>query len=123
MIGGVVSTLLVVTATPMDVVVLPDVSRATAVSVCEPLIAAVLFQATEYGAAVSSDPTFAPSTLNWTPATATLSEALAETVTLPDTVAPLAGAVMTTVGTVVSGVPPTAVFMSCRISWAVSARP
>ena len=63
----------------------------------------MLSQETEYGAVVSSDPMFAPSTLNCTPATATLSEALAETVTLPDTVAPLAGAVMTTVGAVVSG--------------------
>ena len=45
-----------------------------------------------------------PSNLNWTEATATLSVALALTVTLlPDTVDPLAGAVIEAVGGVVSG--------------------
>ena len=50
-----------------------------------------------------------PSSLNCTPATPTLSEAVAETVTaVPETVAPLAGVVRETVGGVVSGadVPP-----------------
>lgn len=48
-------------------------------------------------------PTLIPSTLNWTEATATLSEALALKVTEPETVALLAGAVRDTVGGVVSG--------------------
>ena len=52
---------------------------------------------------VSSAPSsVAPSTLNCTPATPTLSEAVAVRVTVPDTVAPLAGAVRLTVGAVVS---------------------
>jgi len=41
--------------------------------------------------------------LNWTPATPTLSEALAVTLIVPETGAPLAGDVMLTVGGVVSG--------------------
>ena len=40
---------------------------------------------------------------NCTPATPTLSEALALTVTVPDTIAPSAGAVTVTVGLIVSG--------------------
>ena len=52
---------------------------------------------------MSSAPRLVPSSLNRTPATPTLSEAVAETVTAaPETVAPLAGAVMETVGGVVS---------------------
>ena len=58
-----------------------------------------------------SEPVLEPSNLNWTPATPTLSVALAETVTEdPETVAPLDGAVRETDGGVVSveegGVPP-----------------
>jgi hypothetical protein len=59
---------------------------------------------------VSSPPRLVvPSSLNSTTATPTLSEAVAETVTaVPETVAPLAGAVRETVGGVVSegAVPP-----------------
>ena len=51
---------------------------------------------------MSSAPVLEPSTWNWTPATATLSEALAETVTVPETVEPELGAVTDTVGGVVS---------------------
>ena len=51
---------------------------------------------------MSSAPTFVPSTLNCTPATPTLSEAFADTVTVFCTVALFAGAVMETVGAVVS---------------------
>ena len=47
---------------------------------------------------VSSVPKFTPSTLNCTPTTPTLSDAFALTLTLPDTVAPPAGAVSETVG-------------------------
>ena len=53
---------------------------------------------------VSSAPRFAPSSLNCTPATLTLSDAVAVTVTVPETVAPAAGAVIETVGGVVSAV-------------------
>src|SRR2546427_11958971 len=65
--------------------------------------AVVVSHGTEYGAVVSSAPRAAPSSWNWTPTTPTLSEALAETVMLPVTVAPEVGAVMATVGAVVSG--------------------
>src|SRR3989344_8181071 len=56
----------------------------------------------EYGEVVSSAPTLAPSTLNCTPTTPTLSDALADRVTVPETVAPSAGAMRETVGLVVS---------------------
>src|SRR5947209_230263 len=91
------------TVTPAEVVRLPAASRATALKVCEPLATAVVLKEAEYGAALSSAPTLAPSTLNWTPATPTLSAAFAVTVIVPETVAPLAGEVMLTVGGVVSG--------------------
>ncbi len=81
---------------------LPAASRATAVSVCEPFVAVVVFQETAKGAAVASAPRAAPSSLNCTPATPTLSAALAVTAIVPETVAPLAGEVMLTVGGVVS---------------------
>ena len=100
-VGGVVS-FETVTVTAAAVVVLPAASRATAVSVCEPLLAVVVFHETVYGAVVSSAPRFAPSRRNWTPTTPTLSDALAVTVVVPVTVAPFAGAVMLTVGGVVS---------------------
>ena len=47
-------------------------------------------------------PRFTPSSMNWTPATPTLSVALADTVTLPLTVAPARGPVIAIVGGVVS---------------------
>ena len=52
---------------------------------------------------MSSAPVAAPFTRNWTPATPTLSEAVALSVTVPETVVPAAGAVIDTVGGVVSG--------------------
>src|SRR5439155_3250029 len=61
--GGVVS-LNTVTVTAAEVVRLPAASRATAVSVCEPLLAVVVFQETEYGAAASDSPWLAPSSRN-----------------------------------------------------------
>src|SRR5437773_3049042 len=100
-VGGVVS-LNTVTVTAAEVVRLPAASRATAVSVCEPLLAVVVFQETEYGAAASSTPRLAPSNRNCTPTTPTLSEALAVTLVVPPTVAPETGEVMLTVGGVVS---------------------
>src|ERR1700704_1206782 len=42
----------------------PAASRATAVRVCEPLLAAVVFHEMEYGAAVTSVPAFTPSSRN-----------------------------------------------------------
>src|SRR5437660_1467507 len=100
-VGGVVS-LKTVTVTAADVVVFPAASRATAVSVCDALVAVLVSHATAYGAAVSSVPRFAPSILNCTPTTPTLSDAVAVIVVVPETVAPLAGAVILTVGGVVS---------------------
>ncbi|OGZ56481.1 MAG: hypothetical protein A3H64_01020 [Candidatus Ryanbacteria bacterium RIFCSPLOWO2_02_FULL_45_11c] len=99
--GGVV--LFTITATPEDVVIFPAASRAVAVNVCDPFDAVVLFHVIEYGEVVSSAPRFAPSSLNCTPATPTLSLALAEIITeVPDTVEPDVGAVMDTIGAVVS---------------------
>src|SRR5437762_3191090 len=92
-----------VTVTPAEVVRLPAASRAIVVSVCEPLLAVAVFQETPKGAAVSSAPSAAPSSKNCTPATPTLSEAFAVTGIVPETVAPLAGELMLTVGGVVSG--------------------
>src|SRR5439155_322082 len=74
-VGGVPSTLLTVTLTAADVVELPAASRATAVSVWTPFaVWASVFHVSAYGLAVISAPRFAPSTLNCTPTTATLSE-------------------------------------------------
>src|SRR5437870_10541784 len=90
--GEVLST---VTPTAAEVAVFPAASRATAVRLCVPLVAKLVFQETEYGATVSSAPRLTPSSLNCTPATPTLSEAEAETVTAaPETVAPLPGALV-----------------------------
>src|SRR5436309_14563698 len=99
--GGVLST---VTLTAAEVAVFPAASRATAVRVWTPFATKVVFQVMEKDPAVSSAPRLAPSSLNCTPTTPTLSEAEAETVTVaPETVAPAAGAVIETVGGVVSG--------------------
>src|SRR2546422_662263 len=98
--GGALST---VTVTAVEGAVLPAASRATAVRLCVPLLAAVVAHEMAYGAVVSSAPRFAPSSLNCTPTTPTLSVALAETVTVLATVAPAVGAVIATVGGVVSG--------------------
>src|SRR5262249_37301989 len=72
-------------------------------SVCDPLATVVVFQVMLYGDVVSSAPSALPSSRNCTPATATLSDAFAEMVTVPATVAFAAGAVKLTVGLVVSG--------------------
>src|SRR6478736_6532892 len=91
-----------VTVTDVAVATFPAASRATAVNVCEPFVAVVVSHPAEYaGPVVSSAPRFAPSSLNCTPATPTLSDALAVTATLPpETVAPDAGAESATVGAV-----------------------
>src|SRR5207302_579695 len=105
-VGGVVSgggPLAIVTVTGAEVLLLPAASRATAVRVCEPLSDVLVPTETEYGALVSSAPSGAPSTKNCTPTTPTLSEALADTVSVPCTVWPFTGEMMLTVGGVVSG--------------------
>jgi hypothetical protein len=91
-----------VTVTLAELPVLPAASRATADSVWAPLAVVVVSHVTAYGGVVTWTPRLAPSSLNWTPATPTLSVALADTVTLPLTVAPARGAVMAIVGGVVS---------------------
>ena len=99
--GPVLST---VTATAAEVAEFPAASRATATIECAALLTDVLSHVIEYGDDVSSVPTLVPSTLNCTPTTPILSEAVAESVTLaPETVAPFVGAVSETVGAVVSG--------------------
>ena len=101
--GAVVSAvLLTVTVTPALVVAFPAASLAIARTVCDPLLAVEVFQEYAYGEVVSRLPALAPSSWNCTLATPTLSEAVAVTLTVPDTVAPLAGAVIDTVGAVVS---------------------
>src|SRR5438552_8969125 len=102
MIGGVVS-FNTVRLTVAEVAVLPAASRATAVNAWEPLEAVVVFQEVEKGDVVSSAPRLAPSSLNCTPTTPALSEALAETVTGPETIAPGVRAGIVTGGGVVSG--------------------
>ena len=52
------------TVTALEMVVFPAASRATAVNVCGPFGAVVLFQLIEYGARESSAPRFTPSSLN-----------------------------------------------------------
>src|SRR5712691_10209930 len=101
--GAGAAVLLIVIVTGLALAVFPELSRATAASVWLPFAAVVVSQDNEYGAAVSSDPRFAPSSVNCTPATPTLSLAVAATVTVPETVAPPAGAVSVTLGAVVSG--------------------
>ena len=98
--GGVVSA--TVTLTEAVVAILPAASRATAVRMCAPAEASAVFQLVAYGAVVTSAPRLAPSSMNCTPTTPTLSVALAEIVTVPATVAPLAGAVKETAGGVLS---------------------
>src|SRR5689334_12062385 len=102
-ITGAATALLTVTEMLL-VAVFPEVSLATALNICVPLTAAVVFHDIVYEgpAPVTIVPRFAPSSWNWTPAIPTLSEAFAETEIVPVTVAPFAGAVMETVGGVVS---------------------
>jgi len=101
-VGAVLST---VTETAVLVVVLPAASCATAVSVWLPFDTEVVFHEVVYGETVSSVPKFAPSSLNCTPTTPLLSEAVALTVTAePPTDAPAAGEPMLIVGAITSTV-------------------
>ncbi len=110
--GG-VRSLETVTAIVADAV-LPARSRACALRVCTPFVAVRVFQEAVYGAVVSSTPVATPSTKNCTPSTATLSLAEAVTFTVSATVAFATGAVILTVGSVVSGagVPPALALIS-----------
>ena len=96
--------LFTVTVTGWTVVELPAASRAIAVSVCWPFGTVALLQLRVKGALVSSAPRSAPSRRNCTPATPTLSVALAFTSIVPVTVEPPAGAVSETLGALVSAV-------------------
>src|SRR5207244_9658193 len=78
------ATLSTVTVTGAEVLRLPALSCATAVRVCAPLLAPVVFQAIEYGGVVTAAPALTPSRRDWTPAPPTLSEALAVTVSVPE---------------------------------------
>src|SRR2546430_1368012 len=103
---GAVCGLWTTTERAVAVVSWPAASRTTALSECVPFAIVVVFHVTLYGAPVSSAPRFAPSSLNCTPTTPTLSVALAETLTdEPDTVALFVGARKKTVGAVVSVLP------------------
>src|SRR6266436_2656665 len=112
------AALLTVTETAALVVVFPAASRARADSVWAALVAVAESHDSEKDGPGCSAPSAAPSSRNCTPATPTLSEAVAVTVTTPDTVAPELGAVMLTVGGVVSGGDPPAAVLnatSCMI--------
>src|SRR5207248_8080143 len=74
------------------------------VRVCEPFARSVVSNETTYGAVTSGWPITFPSTKSWTAATPLpVSDALMLTVSVPLTVAPLAGDAMATVGGVESG--------------------
>src|SRR5690348_5575308 len=94
--------LLTVTLAAAEVPMFPAASRATATRVWGPLATVPLSQVIEYGGLVMGVPKGALSNWNCTLATPTLSEAVADTITLPDTVLPFDGEVMAAVGGVVS---------------------
>jgi hypothetical protein len=103
-VGGVVSVgvLLTVTVTAALVALFPAPSFAMARHTCGPLFVFVVSHEYVKGDAKSAAPTFAPSIWNCTLATLTLSVALADTTTVPETLAPFVGAVTVTAGGVVS---------------------
>src|SRR3954451_20808188 len=84
------------------VVRLPAASRATAESVCAAFEVLEESQVKVYGGVARSAPSVVPSSWNWTPTTPTLSDAVADTVIAPVTVAWSAGAVTETTGAAVS---------------------
>src|SRR5580765_1235229 len=103
-IGGEDTEVETLIVTGVEVVLFPAASRAIAVSVWLPFAITVVSQDTEKGEDVTSAPKLFPSSLNCTPTTPMLSEAAADTVsTFPVTVFPAMGAVIATVGGVVSG--------------------
>src|SRR5947208_3527209 len=80
---------------PCALAEVPTRSTAWAVSVCAAFVV-VVSQRIEYGGGVTAAPSLTPSTLNCTRAMPTLSDAVADTVIVPATVAPAAGAVIAT---------------------------
>src|SRR6266571_495720 len=88
--------------TGLEVEMLPAASRARAARVWAPAVVVAVFQEMAYGAVVSSDPSVAPSSRNWTPATPTLSVALAATGIVPVRLDPARGEVTDAIGGVVS---------------------
>src|SRR5688572_11478854 len=97
--------LLTVTLTAVDVPMFNAASYAFDTSECAPFVAVVVLQLHAYGDVVSVDFS-TPSSQNSTLVTPTMSEALAVTLTVPDTVAPFAGAVIDVDGACVSPPPP-----------------
>jgi hypothetical protein len=95
----VVEVLLTVMLTGADVLLPPLESVASAVSVCAPLANVAVFRLVLKGP-VSGPPRFTLSMLNCTleRVSPALADATADTVTVPDTVEPVAGAVMVTLG-------------------------
>src|SRR5262249_61843180 len=106
-------------------------TRAPADGVWAPLAGVVVPHVTAWGGVAPWTPRLPPSSLNWTPATPTLSAALADTVILPLTVAPPSGAVRAIVGGVASAIaaplpvaiaellPPFAVMLTVTLAVAV----
>jgi hypothetical protein len=105
-VGGVVSTdeFFTVTLTLELIPEFPAESFATARSVCTPFVLFVVSHEKLYGAVVSAPPRLAPSNWNCTLAieAPALAFAFALTIAVPDTAAAFAGAVIETVGGVVS---------------------
>ena len=100
---GATTALFTVTVMLVAVPTFPAASFAATESVCFPLATFFVSQTTLYGATVSAESRFVPSSLNCTETTPTLSEAFAETTTEePETVAPFAGEVREMAGAVVS---------------------
>ena len=85
-----------------EVPTFPAASKALETMVCDPFATGVVFQLKESDVAFVFEAATAPSIRICIWVTLTLSEAVAVIVTVPDTVAPLAGAVMEVVGGVVS---------------------
>ena len=85
-----------------DVELFPAASLTIARRICVPFATCAVFHASEYGAAVSAEPTLLPSIWNWMLATPVLSDAFATIVTDPDTVALLTGELTDTDGATVS---------------------
>src|ERR1700741_2545603 len=119
-VGGVVSFSTTID-TPAAMRVLPAASRATAAMTCGPLATVALFHVMTYGAVRCSAPRFAPSSVNWTPATPTSSEAGAPNAMTPVTVAPATGLVTATVGAETS-LPTVTVTEVAATAWPAASR-
>lgn len=100
---GVGLLLLTVTVIVNESPAFPAASHALTNIECEPSLSVVVFRLKLYGATRSCAFTN-PSTIRYVSVTPTLSVAVAVTVIVPTTVAPLAGLVSVTVGGVTSGV-------------------